>query len=53
MNANDRALTGFRVLGHAAFHAYELVIPILVAVWLDEFGATPAAVGPAVGTASP
>lgn len=51
MNANDRALTGFTMLGHATFHAYELVIPILVVVWLDEFGVTPAAVGLAVGAA--
>jgi len=51
VNANDRALTGFAMLGHATFHAYELVIPILVVVWLDEFGVTPAAVGLAVGAA--
>ncbi len=51
MNANDRALTGFTMLGHATFHAYELVIPILVAVWLDEFGVTPATIGLVVGAA--
>lgn len=51
MNANDRALTGFTMLGHATFHAYELVIPILVVVWLDEFGITPAVIGLVVGAA--
>jgi MFS family permease len=51
VNANDRALTGFTMLGHATFHAYELVIPILVVVWLDEFGVTPAVLGLAVGAA--
>ena len=51
MNANDRALTGFTMLGHATFHAYELVIPILVVVWLDEFGVTPAVIGVVVGAA--
>jgi MFS family permease len=49
VNANDRTLTGFTMLGHATFHAYELVIPILVVVWLDEFGVTPAVMGLAVG----
>jgi MFS family permease len=51
VNANDRALTGFTMLGHATFHAYELVIPILVVVWLDEFGVTPAVIGVVVGAA--
>ncbi len=49
MNANDRALTGFTMLGHATFHTYELVIPLFVVVWLDEFGLTPAVIGLVVG----
>ena len=49
MNANDRALTGFTMLGHATFHTYELVIPLFVVVWLDEFGLTPAVIGVVVG----
>lgn len=49
MNANDRTLTGFTMLGHATFHTYELVIPLFVVVWLDEFGLTPAVLGIVVG----
>ncbi|MFB6156448.1 MAG: MFS transporter [Haloferacaceae archaeon] len=49
MNANDRALTGFTMLGHATFHTYELVIPLFVVAWLDEFGLTPAVLGVVVG----
>jgi MFS family permease len=49
VNANDRALTGFAMLGHATFHTYELVIPLFVVVWLDEFGLTPAVLGVVVG----
>jgi MFS family permease len=49
VNANDRALTGFTMLGHATFHTYELVIPLFVVVWLDEFGLTPAVIGLVVG----
>ncbi|WP_096391579.1 MFS transporter [Halopenitus persicus] len=49
MNRNDRALTGFTMLGHATFHTYELVIPILVVVWLDAFSTTPAFLGAVVG----
>ncbi|QHS17454.1 MFS transporter [haloarchaeon 3A1-DGR] len=49
MNRNDRALTGFTMLGHATFHTYELVIPILVVVWLDAFSTTPAFLGAIVG----
>jgi MFS family permease len=49
VNANDRALTGFAMLGHATFHTYELVIPLFVVVWLDAFSVTPAALGLVVG----
>jgi MFS family permease len=37
------------MLGHATFHTYELVIPILVVVWLDAFSTTPAFLGLLVG----
>lgn len=49
MNRNDRALTGFAMLGHATFHTYELVVPIFVAVWLDAFPVTPGTLGVVVG----
>lgn len=50
MNRNDRALTAFVMLGHAMFHTYELVIPIFVGVWLDQFSTTAALLGVIVGT---
>ncbi|HMB50458.1 MAG TPA: MFS transporter [Natronoarchaeum rubrum] len=45
MNSNDRAIVGLVVLGHAAVHTYELSIPVLVTVWLTEFGTTEAVIG--------
>lgn len=49
MDRNDRALTGFAMLGHAMFHAYELAIPIFVVFWLDVFSITAASLGVVVG----
>lgn len=49
MDRNDRALTGFTMLGHAMYHTYELVIPIFVVIWLDVFSATPTVFGLIVG----
>ena len=49
MNANDRALTACTMLGHGMFHTYELVIPVFVALWLSEFGVSPAVMGIVVG----
>ncbi|MFB6281714.1 MAG: MFS transporter [Haloferacaceae archaeon] len=49
MDANDRAIAAFTMLGHAAFHTYELVIPLFVTVWLDAFAVTPATLGLIVG----
>lgn len=49
MDANDRALTGFTMLGHAMFHTYELVIPIFIVIWLEEFSTTAAFLGIVVG----
>lgn len=49
MDRNDRALTGFTMLGHATYHTYELVIPIFVVIWLDAFDASPAVFGLIVG----
>ncbi|ERH07897.1 MAG: sugar phosphate permease [Halonotius sp. J07HN4] len=48
MNANDRAITGFAMAGHAMVHTYELAIPILLTVWLAEFSATSATLGSVV-----
>ncbi|WP_226038854.1 MFS transporter [Natrinema sp. DC36] len=49
MDRNDRAVTAFAMLGHATFHTYELVIPIFVVIWLEEFSTTAALLGTVVG----
>lgn len=49
MDANDRALTAVAMLGHATFHTYELVVPLFVALWLDEFAVAAAELGILVG----
>lgn len=49
MDRNDRALTAFTMLGHAMFHTYELVIPLFVGIWIDEFSTTAAFLGVVVG----
>jgi MFS family permease len=49
MNPNDRAITGFTMVGHAMFHTYELVIPIFVVIWLDVYSTTAAFLGLVVG----
>ncbi|SHG40884.1 MFS transporter [Halobaculum gomorrense] len=49
MNANDRAITGFTMLGHALFHTYELSIPVFLVAWLDAFDASAAVLGTVVG----
>jgi len=48
MNGNDRAITGFTMVGHAMVHTYELSIPILMTVWLVEFPVTSATLGSVV-----
>jgi len=48
MNANDRAITGFAMAGHAMVHTYELAVPILLTVWLVEFSVTSATMGTVV-----
>ena len=48
MNANDRAITGFTMAGHAMVHTYELAVPILLTVWLAEFSVTSATLGTVV-----
>ena len=48
MQANDRAIAGLTMTGHALVHTYELSIPILMTVWLEEFGVSKALLGGAV-----
>jgi len=37
VNDNDRSIVGFVMLAHAVVHTYELSIPILLVIWLQEF----------------
>lgn len=48
MNRNDRAITGFAMVGHGLVHTYELAVPILLTVWLVEFPVTSATLGTVV-----
>ncbi|MEF8851820.1 MAG: MFS transporter [Haloarculaceae archaeon] len=48
MNRNDRAITGFAMVGHGLVHTYELAVPILLTVWLVEFPVTSATMGTVV-----
>ena len=48
--ANDRAITGLTAICHGLLHAYELSIPILMTVWLQELGVSKAVLGVAVTT---
>ncbi len=45
MNRNDRAIVGLVMMAHAMVHTYELSIPILVSIWLDQFEVTRATIG--------
>ncbi|MFB6169888.1 MAG: MFS transporter [Haloarculaceae archaeon] len=49
MDANDRRVTGFAMLGHAMFHTFEFAIPLFVVLWLDAFSTTTATLGLVVG----
>lgn len=48
MRSNDRAITGLTSVSHALVHTYELSIPILMTVWLQEFGVSKAVLGAVV-----
>jgi len=37
VNRNDRTIVGLVMVAHATVHTYELSVPILVGVWLEEF----------------
>lgn len=45
MSGNDRAIIILTSLGHGMVHTYELSIPILMTLWLTEFGASTAVLG--------
>ncbi|WP_135828345.1 MFS transporter [Halorussus halobius] len=45
MNRNDRAIVGLVMVAHAMVHTYELSVPILVTVWVDQFDVTRATLG--------
>jgi MFS family permease len=47
MNANDRAIVGLVMIGHAMVHTYELSIPILMTVWLAELEVSTSVLGTA------
>ncbi len=44
-SANDRAIVGLTMLAHAMVHTYELSIPILMTLWLEEFALSKAVLG--------
>lgn len=45
MHEEDRSLISLVGVGHSLVHTYELSLPILVAVWIAEFGVTHAELG--------
>ncbi|ELY38912.1 MFS transporter [Natronorubrum tibetense] len=48
LNDNDKSITGFVMISHAVVHTYELSIPILMVIWLADFGLSTAILGTAV-----
>jgi MFS family permease len=38
VNPNDRSIVGLVMAAHAMVHTYELSIPVLIPIWLGEFG---------------
>jgi MFS family permease len=40
VNANDRAIASFTMLGHGLVHWFEMSIPIFLVVWRDDPGAS-------------
>ncbi|MFW5978364.1 MAG: MFS transporter, partial [Halohasta sp.] len=48
MDSNDRSIIGFTMISHAMVHCYELSVPILLTVWLQEFSTTAAVLGGSV-----
>ncbi|UWG46342.1 MFS family permease [Halanaeroarchaeum sp. HSR-CO] len=48
MNQNDRSISLFVMVSHAVVHTYELSIPILMVIWLSEFGLSTTVLGAGV-----
>ncbi|MEF8785348.1 MAG: MFS transporter [Haloarculaceae archaeon] len=49
MDSNEQSIVSMAMLGHALVHTYELSIPVLIPLWLDQFGITPSTMGLVVG----
>lgn len=45
VSSNDRSIVGLTMLAHAMVHTYELSIPILMTLWLEEFALSKAVLG--------
>lgn len=45
MDGEERKIVGLTMVAHGLIHTYELSIPILVTIWLKEFGVTEAIIG--------
>ncbi|MFC6732642.1 MULTISPECIES: MFS transporter [unclassified Haladaptatus] len=44
MNRNDKSIVGLVMVAHAMVHTYELSIPILLLIWMAEFGVNEATI---------
>ncbi|WP_340098659.1 MFS transporter [Salinibaculum salinum] len=49
MDSNEQSIVSLAMVGHALVHTYELSIPVLIPLWLDQFGITPSTMGIVVG----
>lgn len=49
LGSNDRSIVTVTALGHALVHTYELSLPILMTIWLEELTTTRAELGLIVG----
>lgn len=49
MEGKERTIVGMTMGGHSMVHTFELSIPILIPVWIAEFGLTPSTIGLVVG----
>ena len=47
-SSNDRSIVSITMIAHAMVHTYELSIPILMTLWLEEFGLSKAVLGAVV-----
>jgi len=45
MDGNERSIVGVTMVGHALVHTFELSIPVLIPVWIEQFGLTPSTIG--------